>query len=187
MTNETSAKFPKWKIAVFAAVIILIAGIAIYSLMSKNTSTATAASNNNAAPSAVANASNTQAKPGIEELNWVKNISTRFADHAFVFVILPGNNDATEKVAGLVGRTAATIQEQGVNVDTVTLNSSDPELKITTDRLAITQLPAVLAFASSGNGAFITGEITETKLLQAYLVVSRTCVPGASSGCCPSN
>jgi len=36
----------------------------------------------------------------------------------------------------------------------------------------------------TGNGAIINGDITETKLLQAYLTVQQACVPG-NSGCCP--
>jgi hypothetical protein len=32
----------------------------------------------------------------------------------------------------------------------------------------------------------MTGDITEGKLLQTYLVVSQPiCAPGSSSGCCP--
>jgi hypothetical protein len=52
-------------------------------------------------------------------------------------------------------------------------------------RLGIGGVPAVLAISVSGNGAIMTGDITEENLLQTYLTVLQpVCVTGGSSGCC---
>ncbi|MCX6007108.1 MAG: hypothetical protein NTZ34_07605, partial [Chloroflexi bacterium] len=74
--------------------------------------------------------------------------------------------------------------QSGAAVDAMTLSSADPEFQLTIDRLAIQKLPAVLVIAATGQGAIIKGDITETKVLQAYLSLQKTCVPG-TSGCCP--
>jgi len=66
----------------------------------------------------------------------------------------------------------------------MTLSSTDPEFQASLDRLAIQKLPAVLLIAATGQGDVVKGDITEAKLLQAYLSLQKTCVPGAS-GCCP--
>ena len=116
-----------------------------------------------------------------------KNLAAKFTDHDFIFVILPGNDsDSTKTLANRVAEATAKIEAKGARVETITLSASDPEFSITTERLAITQLPAVLAISISGNGAIITGDITEGKLLQTYVVVSQPiCAPGSSPGCCP--
>ena len=188
VSNETTQK-AGWKIAVFALGVLLVVGAVVYSLIIRQSDAVGAPSNKGLAPSAVAAAGvNVPASQGIGDLTWVKKLNSVFTDHDFIFVLLPeSDGDLTKKVADQVTMAAAKIEAEGVRVDTLTLNPSNPEFSLTTDRLAITQLPAVLAFSISGNGAIIKGEITETKLLQAYLVVSKPplCAPGSSPGCCP--
>ena len=189
VSNETTKK-GGWKIAIFALGVLLIIGATVYSVITRHSDAVGAPSNKGSAPSAVAAAGvNVPAAQGIGDLTWVKKLNSVFTDHDFIFVLLPeSDSDLTKKVADQVTMAAAKIEAEGVRVDTLTLNPSNPEFSLTTDRLAITQLPAVLAFSISGNGAIIKGEITETKLLQAYLVVSKPpiCAPGSSSGCCPT-
>ena len=93
---------------------------------------------------------------------------------------------ATMMLTGKADQTVKTslekIRQSGGAVEVMTLSSTDPEFQPTLDRLAIQKLPAVLVFAATGQGAIVKGDITETKLLQAYLTLQKTCVPG--SGCC---
>ena len=187
VSNETTKK-AGWKIAVFALGVLLVVGAVVYSVIIRQSDAVGAPSNKGLAPSAVAAAGvNVPASQGIGDLTWVKKLNSVFTDHDFIFVLLPeSDSDLTKKVADQVTMAAAKIEAEGVRVDTLTLNPSNPEFSLTTDRLAITQLPAVLAIGVSGKGAIMTGDITEGKLLQTYVTLSQpVCAPGSSPGCCP--
>ena len=189
MKDKASNNTPKtkwWKIAGFALGILLIAAAATYALTTRNSAASSGLPGN--VPSIGSNTSKSApAAMGVGDLKWVKNLATKFTDHDFIFVIMPGSDsDFTKTLTNRVADAAAKIEAKGARVDTITLSASDPEFSITTERLAIAQLPAVLAISASGNGAIMTGDITEGKLLQTYLVVSQPiCAPGSSSGCCP--
>ena len=191
MKDKASNKTPKrqwWKIAGFALGILLIAAAATYALTTRNSAASSGPLGNGNVPSIGSNTSKSApAVMGVGDLKWTKNLAAKFTDHNFIFVILPGSdNSSNETLANRVSEASAKIEARGARVDTITLSASDPEFSITTERLAITQLPAVLAIAISGNGAIMTGDITEGKLLQTYLVVSQpVCAPGSSPGCCP--
>ena len=167
-----------WKIGLCALGVLLIAGAVIYALMIRNGASASTAG----IPAAAAN--NAQTSTGIGELNWAKNISKNYANSNYVFVILPGNADSTKAVDQTVAGTIEKIKADGTVADVLTLSSQDPEFQITADRLKISKFPAILLLAATGSGAIINGDITETKLLQTYLTLQKTCIPGAS-GCCP--
>ena len=189
MKDKTSNKTPKrqwWKIAGFTLGILLIAAAATYAMTTRNSAASSGPLGN--VPSIGSNTGKSApATMGVGDLKWVKNLTAKFADHDFIFVILPGSDsNSNETLANRVSDASAKIEAQGARVETMTLSASDPELLITAERLAIGQLPAVLAIGNSGNGAIMTGDITEGKLLQTYLTVSQpVCVPGGSSGCCP--
>ena len=97
-------------------------------------------------------------------------------------MVFPGNDDLTGKANETVKSAAEKMREAGTAVEVMTLSFADPEFQSTLDRLAIQKLPSVLVLAATGQGAIVKGDITETKLLQAYLTLQKTCVPG--SGCC---
>lgn len=181
---SSSNKKPKvewWKIVCFTLGILMIAGATTYALTTRNNVVSNGILENGTAAT-------TPALMGIGDLLWVQILVGKFTDHNFFFVILPGgDSDSTTTLANRVAEAAAKIEAKGARVETMTLSSSDPEFSITTERLAITQLPAVLALSNSGNGAIVTGDITEGKLLQTYVVVSQpVCAPGSSPGCCGS-
>jgi hypothetical protein len=181
-----SQKRQWWKIAVFALGILLTAAAATYALTTRNSAASSGHLGN--VPSIGSNTSQSApATTGVGDLKWTQNLAAKFADHDFIFVILPENDsNSTSTLTKRVSDAAAKIEARGVRVETLTLSASDPELSITAGRLAIAQLPAVLAIGPSGNGVIMTGDITEEKLLQAYLAASQpVCPPGSSSGCCP--
>ena len=185
MKDKIFSKTPKmkwWKIAGFALGILLIAAATTYALTTRNSAASSGPLTNSTVPSI----GSTPAVMGIGDLKWTESLTAKFSDHDFIFVILPENdNSSNDTLANRVADASAKIEARGARVDTITLSASDPEFSITTERLAITQLPAVLAISISGNGAIMTGDITEGKLLQTYLVVSQPiCAPGSSSGCC---
>ena len=174
-----------WKKAVFALGILIVIGAVTYSLVIRKADSAGIPPTAGAAPTATNASSSNPPSNGIGELNWVTDLKTRFADYDFMFVVLAGSNDATKEIYPEIDKAAAKIKADGVRIDTLTLSSDNPELSITAQRLAITKLPAVIAFNRNGSGALVNGEITETKLLSAFLQAAKACAPGSSSGCCP--
>jgi len=191
MKDKTLSKTPKmkwWKIAGFTLGILLVVAAVTYSLVTRNSAASSAVAGKGNVPQVGSNTGKSApAAMGVGDLVWVQDLTAKFNDNDFIFVILPGtDSDLNNTLAKRVAEATAQIKVKGVRVDSMTLSADDPEFSITTERLAITQLPAVLATSISGNGAIMTGDITEGKLLQAYVVVSQPiCPPGSSSGCCP--
>ncbi len=181
-----------WKIAVFALGVFLVIGATAYSLVTRHINASSTPLDNSSIPQIASNnwpiAVSTM---GVGDLVWAQDLESMFTDHDLIFVILPENdNNSTKTLTKRVSDASAKIEARGARVGTLTLSVSDPEFSITMKRLALGQLPAVVALSTAGNGAIITGDITEGKLLQTYVVVTQpVCAPGcdtgsSSSGCC---
>jgi len=171
----------KWlKIGICILGVLMIAGAITYTVLTRQ-SGASGASSTPPADSALKNA---QSTGGIDGLNWVKDVNSKFTNKDFLFVLLPGNDDLTKKTEQTLSGAVEKMMQDGVSVAVFPLDPKDSEVAITAKRLSISNLPAVLLFSSQGRGAIISGDITETKLLQAYLTLLQACVPG-NSGCCP--
>jgi hypothetical protein len=187
--SSSSSKKPKmewWKIGGFTLGIVLIASAVTYALTTRNSAASSGLLDN--VPSLGSNTiQSAPATMGVGDLKWAQKVTTEFADHTFIFVILQGDDtNSNDILANRVSDASAKIEARGAQAETLTLSPSDPEHSITVQRLAIGQLPAVLAISNTGQGGIMTGDITEGKLLQTYLTVSQpVCVPGGSSGCCP--
>ena len=171
-----------WKIALCGLGLLMIAGAVTYALLIRTaTGSAMDTNVNSALPT---DAVSTPASDGEGELSWITRLGSRYEKNDYIFVVLPGNNELTEKANQAVKTAVEKIKQSGAAVDVMTLSSTDPEFKATLERLAIQKLPAVLLFAPSRPGEIVKGDITETRLLEAYLHVQKACTPGAS-GCCP--
>jgi len=183
--QQSGSRVEWWKIAVFAlGMIMVVAGIA-YSLITRHSVASSNMVGNDTISSVPSSAC---AILGIGELVWAKDLDAEFIRTDFVFVVLPGSDgDSNQEITSQVDGVAEKIRAQGLNVHSMILSPNDPEFSKTTGKLAISQLPAVLILGKNGNGAIVTGNLDETKLLEAYLVVSQSppCIPGSSSGCCP--
>ena len=165
----------------------MIIGASAYSIITRHINASSTTLDKSGIPQIASNTGcNAASTLGIGDLLWAQKLNPIFTDHNLIFVILPGDDsNSNTTLANRISDATAKIEARHTSVGTFTLSASDPEFSITTERLAITQLPAVLAIAISGNGAIITGDITEAKLLQTYVVVSQPiCAPGSSSGCC---
>jgi len=185
--SSSSSKKPKmgwWKIGGFTLGILLIAAAATYALTTRNSAASSGSLGN--VPSIGSTSQSAPATMGVGDLVWAQDLPAMFIDHDIIFVILPGNDsNSNNTLTSRISDATAKIEARGARVGTSTLRANDPEFSITMQRLAISQLPAVLAIGKFGNGAIMTGDITEGKLLQTYLTVSQpVCVPGGSSGCC---
>lgn len=185
--QQPPSKKQWWKIAIFTLGMVLVIIGATYSMITRHTSASGVPLDNSGVPQIASSTyNNALSTLGIGDLLWVKELNTIFTDHNLIFVILPGNDtNLNDTLANRISDATAKIEAEHTSVGTFTLNASDPEFSVTTERLAITELPAVLAVSTSGNGAIITGDITEGKLLQTYVVVTQPiCPPGSSPGCC---
>jgi hypothetical protein len=170
-----------WKIALLVLGVMMIAAAVTYTLVLRaSAATASEASNF----SKTATTANVATSDGEGELNWVKNLSTKFESSDYIIVIFAGSDDLTAKADQMVKIASEKIRQDGTNIEAMTLSSTDSEFQTTLDRLAIQKLPAIRIVAPTGQGETIKGDITETKILQAYLSLQKACVPGAS-GCCP--
>jgi hypothetical protein len=190
--QQPPSKKQWWKIAAFSLGMLMVVGAITYSLITRHTSASTVPLNNSSVPQIASGTyGNALSSLGISDLVWVKELNAVFTDHNLIFVILPGkDSNLNDTLANRISDATTKIEARHTIVGTFTLSASDPEFSVTTERLAIAELPAVLALSTSGNGAVITGDITEGKLLQTYVVVTQpVCAPGCntgsgSSGCC---
>jgi len=167
-------KMQRWMIVLCVLGVLMIAGAVAYILITRSIA-------GSLQSDATANA---QALDSAGEMNWVKSLTAKYETNDFVFVILPGSDDATAEVDKVVKSASEQIEQGGTNVEVMTLNRTDPELSLTSERLAIQKLPAVLICSATGQRAILKGDVTGEKLMQAYLTLQKACVPGVS-GCCP--
>jgi len=183
-----SQKRQWWKIAVFALGILLIAGAATYALTTRNIAASSGPLTNGNVPLIGTYTSiNIPKATGIGDLKLSESLAAKFADHDFIFVTLSDNDiKSTKTLTNRISDAAAKIEARGARVETITLSPDDPEFSITMRRLGIGGVPTVLSISVNGNGAIMTGDITEGDLLQTYLTVLQppVCAPGGSSGCC---
>jgi hypothetical protein len=121
----------------------------------------------------------------IKEIGALSELNAVATDMAGVFVFLPGKSETTVKAPTAQIRDAAqTIGPKvrgKIGIFTLKTNSRDYEqiaAKIT--------VPGVLAIVKGRGMSVVSGEITEMKLVQAYVGASSAggCSPSAGSGCC---
>ena len=127
------------------------------------------------------------AATAIKEIAALSELNTVATNTDAVFVFLPGTNAASEKApTAQIQAAARTIESQGRKIGLFTLKADSPEYK----QLATqTPVPAVLAMVKGRGMSAVCGEITETKLVQAFVGASSAggCCGGGSSsaGCGP--
>ncbi len=168
----------KWKIAICMLGILMIAGAAVYILITRmDAGSATTPAGT------FGETFDTQASDSSGELKWVRSLAPRYKSCDFIYVLFPGEGDRSVKAEQNIKNSIEIIEQSGGAVDMITLSPADPEFEATLERLAIQKLPAVLLMAAKGQSAVIKGDITETKLMQAYFNLRKTCFPG-ESGCC---
>jgi hypothetical protein len=176
-----------WKIGVFSLGVVLIIVATAYSLITRHTSASNTADVGAKPQVTTGSCANALTSLGISDLIWAQDLNTIFIDHDITFVILPGNDAAANNtLTSRISDATAKIEAQGSRAGSFTLDTGDPEFSTTLERLALSQLPAVILLSYNGNGAIVTGDITEGRLLQTYVTISQpVCAPGSSPGCCP--
>jgi hypothetical protein len=103
-------------------------------------------------------------------------------DAVFVFVPAKGNDTVNKQTIDAIASAEKKIRTAGVSLGLYTLQSGTPEY---TNIAAQLPLPGMLVLSKGRGMGALSGEITETKLLQAYVASSRAggCGP---AGCGPA-
>lgn len=131
------------------------------------------------------------AKPPVtdapKEIAGLSELNTVAEDTFGVFVFLPGKTEATAKAPMAQMRGAArTIEPQlrGGKIAMFALKTGSPDYENIAKQMAV---PGVLAMVKGKGMSATSGDITETKLVQALVAASSAggCGP-ASAGCGPS-
>jgi len=111
-------------------------------------------------------------------------------DAVFVFIPTKGNDIVSKEITDTIAAAEQKIKSTGVSLGLYTLQSSSPEYANLAAQLP---LPGMLVMSKGCGMGVVSGEITETKILQAYVASSRAggCGPSgcgpSSSGCGPSS
>ena len=186
----------KAKVAICLIVVLAVCGIFVYKAMSAKQKAPAITENAFAAP--IANQANVQepavnlvedkktAGEFIDSLASLNKIAIN-QDAVFVFIPAKGNDIVSKEIIDAIASAEQKIKSSGVSLGLYTLQSSSPEYA----NIAAQLPPPGILVMSKGRGmGAVSGEITETKLLQAYVASSRAggCCPsgGGSAGCGPS-
>jgi MYXO-CTERM domain-containing protein len=123
----------------------------------------------------------------LKEIAGLSDLNTVAADTSGVFVFLPAKGEASAKAPLAQMRGAArTIEPQlrGGKVAMFTLKAGSQDYEQIARQMAV---PGVLAMVKGAGMSATSGDVTETKLVQAFVAASRAegCGPSAA-GCGPS-
>lgn len=98
-------------------------------------------------------------------------------DAALIF--LPGEDqDDIESINEQIEAAAKKIRTGGIRISAFKLDKETKDYSMLAGQYSV---PCVIAMIKGGGSSGVSGEITEAKLLQAYVIASRP-----SSACCPS-
>ena len=178
---------------IIGVIVLAAAGALVARAVVKNNSTADAPASAGfaALPAAIQSSSNSV--PAVVDTNAVKEISalselnTVAKDMDGVFVFLPGKTNAAVKEATTQIRSAAqTIERQMKGkIGIFTLKTDSRDYEQVSSQIAV---PGTIAMVKGRGMAPVSGEITEAKLVQAFVSASSAgggCGPSAG-GCGPS-
>jgi len=182
---------------VIGAIVLVAAGVMVVRAMIKSDGASTQASptafadpvaSQTAAVGLVANseAATTPTESSVgTTVGAFSELNTIAAKSDAVFIFLPGKEGASGNPHSTTMKGAARmIEAQGFKCGLFTMKAGSRDY----DRVAAqVSLPAVLAMVKGGGMSAISGDITETKLLQGFVAASSAggCGPSAGAGCCP--
>ena len=95
----------------------------------------------------------------------------------YLFLSAKGTQIVDKQTTDAIASAMQKIESNGAKLGLYTLQSSSPEYANLAAQLT---LPGMLVMSKGRGMGAVSGEITETKILQAYVASSR------AGGCCPS-
>lgn len=140
-------------------------------------------------PAAPADASandTSESKPMVcgESIQTLGDLNRKATDNDAVFVFLAGSDaDKTNAAVGVVEKAADTIRGRGINMGLFTIAYGSREYTNLTMQVPP---PGVLAMVKGRGAAAVSGDITESKLMQAFVAASTAGGGCGPSGCGPS-
>lgn len=176
--------------AVFLVVIVAATAIVVKGIVGKNGASccpaagafpAVTAPGQASIPGGAAGSSNAVA---IKEIAALSDLNSVAADMAGVFVYLPATNQVTGRIpADQISAAVKIVETQARGkIGVFTLKSGSPEYNQVAAQMAV---PGVIAMVKGRGMAPVSGEITETKLVQAFVAASSSGGCGAG-GCGPA-
>jgi hypothetical protein len=100
-------------------------------------------------------------------------------DAVFVFVPANGNETISKKTINAIASAEQKLKSSGIRIGLYTLRFSSPSIEYANITAQLTP-PGMLVMSKGRGMGAVSGEITEEKLLQAYVASSR------AGGCCPA-
>lgn len=178
----------KWKTFFFVLVVLAVAGILTYKLAFQSQATPVTESpgfNTGLAATQTRTGANTTA--AVEMLATMNALNEKAMNQDAVMVWVPGKDGSAMPPATLSALQSAqqTLQGKAVKLALYQLQNESADQNAMSRQLT---LPAVLVLSKGRGMGTVTGEITQDKLMQAYVASSRTggcCPGGAASSSCP--
>ena len=116
----------------------------------------------------------------------LSELDTLAAQTGAVFIFLPGKDGPAGNPPTATMQGAARIIESnaGLKCGLFTLKAGTPDYEQIAKQMTV---PGVVALVKGGRMSAVTGDITESKLVQGYVAASSAggCGPAAGAGCCP--
>ena len=181
--SSTSGSHSKGKMVVFA-IIVVAAGITLARSLTKQS---TAISDENqqlfaTIPQEKNNETSNKTKPTLwrPELDSLASLNKLAADTDVVFILLAAEDQqSNQTITNKIEASAKTIESKGSRISAFRLKKNAPNYTQLAKQFSV---PCVLAMVKGRGMSGVSGEITEAKLVQAFVTASR-----ATSGCCPSS
>jgi len=117
-------------------------------------------------------------------LDSLASLSKSAAETDAVFILLAAEDQqGNETITNEIEAAAKKIQSNGIRICAFTLKKGAPNYVQLAKQLSV---PCVLAMVKGGGMSGVSGEITETKLVQAFVMASRPASGCGPSGCGPA-
>ena len=173
----------KLKIAVCLVVIVAVCGILLYKTTNaRSTASGIGKTGFSTLPAAAAagvaaNSSGQRAEIGtlLPCISALNTVATKLDS---VFVIVPGKDNAspTQETVAELAAAERTLHAKGIRTGVYTLQTGSPDYP---DLAARVSAPGIAVLTKGRGVGFVSGRISETSLMQAYVASTR------GGGCCP--
>ena len=117
-------------------------------------------------------------------LDSLASLSKVAAETDAVFILLAADDQqGNQTITNEIEAAAKKVQSNGIRISAFTLKKGAPNYAQLAKQLSV---PCVLAMVKGGGLSGVSGEITETKLVQAFVMASRPASGCGPSGCGPA-